>query len=36
MPGEGIPSPADYEKTNHVSAEVIGDIAAWILQPRIK
>jgi dienelactone hydrolase len=30
MPGEGTPSPADYEKTNHVSHEVISDIATWI------
>nr|MDQ3323939.1 hypothetical protein [Acidobacteriota bacterium] len=34
MSGEGTPSPADYEKTNHVSAEVISDIAAWILQQK--
>ena len=34
MPGEGVPSPADYEKTNHVSAEVITDIAAWIFQQK--
>ncbi|MDQ6786569.1 MAG: hypothetical protein M3033_07090 [Acidobacteriota bacterium] len=32
MPGEGVPTPADYEKTNHVSAEVVSDIAAWILK----
>jgi dienelactone hydrolase len=32
MLGEGTPSPADYEKTNHVSAEVISDIAAWIMK----
>jgi dienelactone hydrolase len=32
MPGEGTPSPADYEKTNHVSQEVIGDVADWILR----
>lgn len=30
MPGEGTPSPADYEKINHVLPEVIADIAAWI------
>jgi hypothetical protein len=34
MPGEGVPSPTDYEKTNHVSLEVIGDIAAWIFQQK--
>lgn len=34
MPGTGTPSPADYEKTNHVSAEVIGDIADWILKAK--
>lgn len=32
MPGEGVPSPADYEKTNHIAAEVVGDIAAWVLK----
>lgn len=34
MSGEGVPRPADYEKTNHVSAEVINDIAAWILKAK--
>ena len=28
----GKPSPQDYDKTNHVSETVIGDIAAWILK----
>ena len=28
----GKPSPKDYDKINHVSETVIGDIAAWILQ----
>lgn len=31
MPGEGTPSPSDYAKTNHISPDVIGDIAQWIL-----
>lgn len=31
MPGEGVPRPADYEKTNHVSQEVVDDVANWIL-----
>ncbi len=30
MPGEGVPSPADYKKTNHVSEQVISDITAWV------
>lgn len=30
MPGEGVPSPADYKLTNHVSEQVISDIADWI------
>lgn len=34
MPGEGVPSPADYEKTNHVAAEVVADIAGWILKAK--
>jgi len=34
MSGEGVPSPADYEKTNHISQEVISDIAAWILRQK--
>ena len=36
MTGTGTPSPADYEKTNHVSAEVISDIADWILKAKKK
>ena len=32
MSGEGIPSPADYSKTNHVAEKVIDDIVHWILQ----
>jgi hypothetical protein len=36
MPGEGVPSPADYEKTNHIGAEVVNDIADWILRAKIK
>lgn len=34
MPGEGTPSPADYEKTNHVLPDVIADIASWILKAK--
>ncbi len=30
MSGEGVPSPDGYKKTNHVSEQVIGDIADWI------
>lgn len=30
MPGEGVPNPEDYKKTNHVSEQVIDDIAVWI------
>ncbi|CAN5531953.1 DUF3887 domain-containing protein [soil metagenome] len=36
MSGEGVPSPADYKKTNHVSAEVINDINDWILKAKRK
>lgn len=36
MPGIGTPSPADYEKTNHISAEVIADISDWILKTKKK
>lgn len=36
MPGTGTPSPADYEKTNHISVEVISDIADWILKAKKK
>lgn len=32
----GKPSPQDYDKTDHVSETVIGDIAAWIAQTRRK
>jgi dienelactone hydrolase len=34
MPGEGTPSPADYQKTNHVLLDVITDIADWILKAK--
>jgi hypothetical protein len=36
MSGEGVPSPADYKKTNHVLAEVINDINDWILKAKRK
>lgn len=36
MTSEGTPSPEDYKKTNHVSAEVIGNIADWILKAKKK
>lgn len=32
MAGEGTPSSKDYSKTNHVSQQVITDIADWILK----
>ena len=34
MPGEGAPSPGDYEKTNHVLPDVVSDIAAWVLRQK--
>jgi dipeptidyl aminopeptidase/acylaminoacyl peptidase len=34
MPGEGVPSPSDYQKTNHVLLDVITDIADWILKAK--
>lgn len=34
MTGTGTPSPEDYKMTNHVSAEVISDIADWILKAK--
>lgn len=34
MPGDGVPSPADYKKNNHVPADVVEDIAFWILKAR--
>ncbi len=30
MPGEGTPSPDDYKQTNHVSEQVVVDIADWV------
>ncbi|MDQ3181836.1 MAG: alpha/beta fold hydrolase, partial [Acidobacteriota bacterium] len=36
MPSEGTSSPEDYKKTRHVSAEVISDIADWILKAKKK
>ncbi|MBA3631725.1 MAG: DUF3887 domain-containing protein [Acidobacteria bacterium] len=36
MSGEDVPNPADYKKTNHVSAEVINDISNWILKAKKK
>lgn len=32
MPGEGTPSPDEYQTPGHVSDEVIEDIAQWILK----
>lgn len=32
MAGEGTPSPAEYRAPGHVAAEVIDDIAAWVLR----
>ena len=31
MPGEGVSTPAEYAKPNHVSEEVIDTVASWIL-----
>jgi uncharacterized protein len=31
MPGQGTSTPAEYGKPNHVSEEVIGAIAMWVL-----
>jgi hypothetical protein len=29
-PGEGPPSPAEYERAQHVDAAVVADIAGWL------
>jgi len=31
LPGEGPSTPQEYQTPNHVSADVISDIAAWVL-----
>jgi len=31
--GDGKPSPAEYEKPDHVSEEVVDDIAQWVRRP---
>jgi dienelactone hydrolase len=36
MPGTGPSSGSEYQKPNHVSKEVIDDIAAWIVSTTIK
>lgn len=31
MPGAGQPTPGEYERPNHVAAEVVDDVAKWVL-----
>jgi hypothetical protein len=31
MPGTGQSTPAEYERPNHVAAEVVDDLAKWVL-----